>query len=199
MKLAQALELEIQRQKREKWDKIYLHKDGKFFRAYEWSAWLIKTIACTEEFQKERGDPKMLTANRYKTKNNDYVCVGFPLESLSKYMPKFKDVDYATIEDYMEFDLKLENNPDLTYEDIKAHFDNWKDTLQEKEVTKSSSKTSTVTGSGSSSNENIATATGKDGIFSIVSQILSYPIESSSLIDNLNFLMKLRSQLSALL
>ena len=39
-----------------------MHKDGKFFHAYEWSAWLIKAFVCTEGFQKERGDSKMLSA-----------------------------------------------------------------------------------------------------------------------------------------
>lgn len=56
MKIAAALEHEKIREEKENWNKIYLHKDGKFFRAYEWSAWLIKMFVCTEEFQRERGD-----------------------------------------------------------------------------------------------------------------------------------------------
>ena len=62
MRLNDALENEKKRQERESWNKIYLHKDGKFFHAYEWSAWLIKAFVCTEGFQKERGDSKMLSA-----------------------------------------------------------------------------------------------------------------------------------------
>ena len=62
MRLNDALENEKNRQERESWNKIYLHKDGKFFHAYEWSAWLIKAFVCTEGFQKERGDSKMLSA-----------------------------------------------------------------------------------------------------------------------------------------
>ena len=69
MRLNDALENEKNRQEIESWNKIYLHKDGKFFHAYEWSAWLIKAFVCTEEFQKERGDSKMLSAFLYKTKN----------------------------------------------------------------------------------------------------------------------------------
>ena len=61
MRLTPALEFEKLRKDPESWNKIFLHKDGKFFRAYEWSAWLIKTVVCTEEMQKERGDQKMLT------------------------------------------------------------------------------------------------------------------------------------------
>ena len=62
MRLNDALENEKNRQERESWNKIYLHKDGKLFHAYEWSAWLIKSFVCTEGFQKERGDSKMLSA-----------------------------------------------------------------------------------------------------------------------------------------
>ena len=50
MKLSLALEYERLREDPASWNKIYLNHDGKFFHAYEWSAWLIKTVACTEEF-----------------------------------------------------------------------------------------------------------------------------------------------------
>ena len=38
MRINDALENEKNRQESESWNKIYLHKDGKFFHAYEWSA-----------------------------------------------------------------------------------------------------------------------------------------------------------------
>ena len=75
MRLNDALENEKNRQERESWNKIYLHKDGKFFHAYEWSAWLIKAFVCTEGFQKERGDSKMLSAffTRQRRQNTLYL------------------------------------------------------------------------------------------------------------------------------
>jgi hypothetical protein len=74
MKLSAALEYENIRRDQADWNKIYLNHDGKFFHAYEWSAWLIKAVACTEEFQQQRGDAKMLTAMLYTTKNSE--CYG---------------------------------------------------------------------------------------------------------------------------
>ena len=62
MKLSAALEYENIRRNPADWNKIYLNHDGKFFHAYEWSAWLIKAVVCTEEYQQQRGDAKMLTA-----------------------------------------------------------------------------------------------------------------------------------------
>ena len=44
MLIVPALEYEKIRQEAESWNKIILHREGKFYRVYEWSLWLIKTI-----------------------------------------------------------------------------------------------------------------------------------------------------------
>ena len=67
MKLVPALEYEKLRDDANL-NKIILHKDGKFYHIYEWSAWLVKTVVCTEEYQSQRGDAKILAANRYNSK-----------------------------------------------------------------------------------------------------------------------------------
>lgn len=191
MKITPALEFEKLRQDSESWNKIYLHKDGKFFRAYEWSAWLIKTLVCTEEFQKERGDAKVLAANRYVTKKGEYVSVGFPLESLSKYMPNFVDVDFSTIEDYAEFTVEMTEDEEMpTYEELLASFESWKKSLPEKNA--GSTKPSRQVA-------NIDTEGGRSGMFQIMSQVLSYPLESKTPSDNAEFIAKLKRQLVSLL
>ena len=95
MKLSAALEYENIRRNPADWNKIYLNHDGKFFHAYEWSAWLIKAVACTEEFQQQRGDAKMLSAMLYTTKNSEYVITGFPLDSIGKYIPQYVSMNQA--------------------------------------------------------------------------------------------------------
>ena len=191
MKITPALEFEKLRQDSESWNKIYLHKDGKFFRAYEWSAWLIKTLVCTDEFQKERGDAKVLAANRYVTKKGEYVSVGFPLESLSKYMPNFADVDFSTIEDYAEFTVEMTEYEEMpTYEELLASFESWKKSLPEKNA--GSTKPSRAVA-------NIDTEGGRSGMFQIMSQVLSYPLESKTPSDNAEFIAKLKQQLVSLL
>lgn len=84
MKLSAALQYEGMRDDPQSWNKIYLNKDGKFFHAYQWSAWLLKRYVCTEELQQSRGDEKMLAASRTPTKDGEYVMAGFPVESLGK-------------------------------------------------------------------------------------------------------------------
>ena len=54
MLIVPALEYERLRQDESQWNKIILHREGKFYRSYEWSLWLIKTLVCTEELQRER-------------------------------------------------------------------------------------------------------------------------------------------------
>ena len=191
MRLTPALEFEKLRQEPESWNKIFLHKDGKFFRAYEWSAWLIKTVVCTEEIQKERGDQKMLTANRYVTKKGEYVSVGFPLESLAKFMIGFEDFDPNTVDDYAEFTLFTYSEDTANYEDLLSSFDEWKHSLPEKD-TKQTQKPNR-TGS------NVDTEGGRVGMFQILSQVLSYPIESKTPADNAEFIATLKRQLSSLL
>ena len=56
MLIIPALEYERLRQDESQWNKIILHREGKFYRSYEWSLWLIKTLVCTEDLQRERGD-----------------------------------------------------------------------------------------------------------------------------------------------
>ena len=81
MKLVPALELEANRESQAV-NEIYIHKDGKFYHIYEWSAWLVKTFVCTEDFQRERGDAKMLVVSRCRVKGNEYVIIGFPIPHL---------------------------------------------------------------------------------------------------------------------
>ena len=191
MKLTPALEFEKLREDAESWNKIFLHKDGKFFRAYEWSAWLIKTLVCSEAFQKERGDVKILAANRYVTKKGEYVSVGFPLESLSKYMPNYEDVDFETIEDYATFTVEMPNEEEVTYEALQAAFMEWKQSLPEKDTRggqKASRSTARVDSEGS-----------RVGMFQILSQVMSYPLESKTPSDNAEFIALLKRQLAALL
>ena len=191
MKITPTLEYEKLRQDPQSWNKIYLHKDGKFFRAYEWSAWLIKTAVCTEEMQKQRGDQKMLQANRYVTKKGEYVSVGFPLESLAKFMVGFDGFDPSTVEDYAEFALASTDDASTSYEELNAAFETWKQSLPEKDTKQGQKPVHGGAG--------VDTEGGRVGMFQILSQVLSYPIESKTPAENAEFIAGLKRQLASLL
>lgn len=193
MKLSASLEYEKLREDRASWNIIYLNHDGKFFHAYDWSAWLIKMFVCTEALQKERGDSSMIQANRYQTKNSEYVIIGFPLESIGKYIPEY--ISMQPVEDgngdlIIEIALPESINT-MTYEEIKQQYEQWRSECPIKEHKQKTA------GKGAPSNAQMATA--KGGLFSILTQILSWPVESKTPMENAEFIAEMKRQLIALL
>lgn len=188
MLIVPALEYEKQRQDAESWNKIILHREGKFYRVYEWSLWIIKTIVCTEEFQKQRGDDKILSAKRYVgKKTGEYAMSGFPVESLSKFIPEYKNVRPMEGGDDLEVEIDLPLQGDETYDTLFLSFVEWKQKLEiyEPDEKKSGGKGKDAKPSG--------------GAFAIVQKLLSYPVEKKSSAENVEFLSELKELAAELL
>lgn len=187
MRLIQALDNEKQRQAPQNWNKVFLHKDGKFLHAYEWSAWLTKAFVCTEEMQRERGDKSFLSAFRYAAKGSEYAMIGFPLESLSKYFPEYADMqplgDDLVITVNVPFD---ESN--VGYDDLQQSFEEWKSQCPLKEKKPKQNQSSDYNGTG-----------GRAGVFAILQRVVSYPVEQKSMQENTDFLISLKQDIVALL
>lgn len=187
MLIVPALEYEKQRQNPSDWNKVILHREGKFYRSYEWSLWLIKTYVCTEDFQKQRGDSKMLSAKRYiGKKTGEYAMSGFPVESMSKYIPEYQSVRPMEGGDDLEITINLPLHGDETYEALFAAFNEWKQKLEMHETDEKGGNK------------------GKDskprgGVFSIIQRLLTYPVESKSSADNVEFISELKALAAELL
>lgn len=192
MKLVPALEYEKLREDAQSWNKIIVHKEGKFYHAYEWSAWLLKTFVCTEEFQQQRGDSKMLAVNRYKAKEKEYVMLGFPVESVSKYIPSYESLDDMEDNSGIIVSIDLGFDESVSYEQLCADFEEWKESCPMKE-NKVKSRKDITNGDGR------AAALCKSGIFSILTQVLSYPVESTTPSQNIEFISKLKHDVASLL
>lgn len=191
MRLNAALEYEKLRQEKDSWNKVILHKDGRFYHAYEWSAWLIKTVVCTEEFQRQRNDNTILLAQQFITKNNNYVMLGFPVESLSKYIPDY--VDVAALEgDDLEITISLPQDDDVTYEAVRAAFEEWRNGCPVKEHAKNAGK-NVLKGVSQ------AAVLSRSGMFQIVAQVMAYPVEKSTPAENIEFISNLKQQVAQLL
>lgn len=191
MRLTAALEFEKLRDETSR-NKIVLNKDGKFYHVYDWSAWLVKTVVCTEEFQHERGDAKILAASRYNSKTGDYVMAGFPLESVSKYIPS-----HETIEEMEGGDLTIGINlPDelekMTMEEMGNVFEAWKVAQPIKE---SKTKGNQQVRTGDMQSPTLA----RSGLFSIISEVISYPLETKTPTENIEFISMLKQKAVALL
>ena len=62
---------------------------GDFYRAYEWSAWLIVVIAYNDEVRKQSKDRKPLKLSHKQLANSEdtFCFVGFPIKSMEKFIP----------------------------------------------------------------------------------------------------------------
>ena len=187
MLIVPALEYEKNRQQPADWNKIILHREGKFYRAYEWSLWLIKTVICTEDFQKQRGDDKVLQAKRFVgKKTGEYAMSGFPVESMSKYIPEYQTVRPMEGGDDLEITINLPLKGDETYEVLFAAFSEWKQSLEMHDP------------------DEKRNGKGKDikprgGAFAIVQKLLAYPVEKKSSADNVEFISELKELAAELL
>ena len=191
MRITPALAYEKLRQDAESQNKIILHKDGKFYHVYEWSAWLLKTLVCTEELQRERGDAKMLQVNRFVTKSGEYVLVGFPLESVSKYIPEYDDLQEMEGGDLSITITLSDDMQQLSTEQLLTMFEEWKQNQPVKEGRKSTHEIH----AGSSQAPTLA----RSGVFAIISEVLSYPVEQKTPAENIEFISKMKQSIVALL
>jgi hypothetical protein len=191
MKLSAALEYEKLREDASSWNKVILHRDGKFYHAYDWSAWLIKQYVCTEEFQQQRGDEKLLQVNRYPSKNGEYAMLGFPLDSISKYIPAYEDAHKMEDSDDMEITVSIDFG-EADYDALSRMYEEWFANCQLKE--KKGKSNAAMTHS-----DGKAPALARSGIFAILVKVLSYPVEAKTPAENIEFISQLRQEVAALL
>ncbi len=191
MKLSAALEYEKLREDAASWNKVILHRDGKFYHAYDWSAWLIKQYVCTEEFQQQRGDEKLLQVSRYPSKHGEYAMLGFPLDSISKYIPAYENARKMEDSDDMEITVGIDFG-EADHETLSRMYEEWFATCQLKE--KKGKGNAAMTHS-----DGKAPALARSGIFSILVKVLSYPVEAKTPAENIEFISQLRQEVAALL
>ncbi len=191
MKLTPALAYEKQRQDADSMNQIVLNKDGKWYHIYDYSAWLLKTVVCTEEMQQARGDAKMLTVSHCQTKTGDYVIAGFPLESVAKYIPSYTSCHEMTDGDLSISIALPDDMATMTPDELLVMFDEWKQSLPVKEGRKSVRQVT--------SGDTKPAALARSGVFSIVAEVLSYPVEQKTPTENIEFIIHLKQSIVGLL
>lgn len=189
----EAIAFEMKREGDYDWRKVILHKQGKFYRAYEISAYLIKHYLCTEEFQKQRGDSKILQVKHYAKKSYDFVQLGFPLESLSKFIPSYASKQVLDNDDLLIVidgaQIPLEDTP----EKIQCDYETWRLTLPTEVASNNQSKRDIKSGPSQQS------ALARSGLFSIVGEVIGYPLENRTPEENIAFISSLKQKVAGLL
>lgn len=163
---------------------IHFYKEGDWWRAYEWSSYLV-TI-----FPNELDDKHKIKPTRKSLKGTEHgiIFIGLKLSSFEKYLPGIK-VD--NIEDeHIKIDVKDYIN---TIFDINSYYNNlitWKNNFKLKEEFKNENI---------DNNKNEVLITSNNTIFSIISEISSYQIENKTLIENTIFLSNIKNKINKLL
>lgn len=193
MSIAEILEIERNREESSTWNVIHLFKEGSFYRAYEWSAWLTAVVSFNDSVRNGTQDRKPLTVTRKKDKNSDgtFAFVGFPLNSLDKYIPN--NIEFKPISDG-QIDIQIELPADIgeiSFEAISKKIDEWKEGVPIKEEKQKKGKSDESTPFVMSSDRPMS-------ITGIMTQIIAYPLEQKSPMEVVAFVSDIRKRLAML-
>ena len=181
MKLAEIRQIEETREGQ--MNVVHLIKEGAFYHAYDWSAWLLSKFSIGEAKNK----PMVVTASKL---NDGYInaFVGFPATSMGKYIPNDEIAEFNPVSD-TQIDIVLNVDlGDATVEDIRKMVDEWKDSMplkqgkkkerEDREVSKEASRIVRIT--------------------DIIARIVSIPMEEISPKQAYDILRDLRRDISAI-
>ena len=143
-------------------DILHLHREGSFYRAYEWSAFL--SCCYLHDFK--------VTKRLFKGLEQPVTFIGFPETSIQKWMPE--GAELSNIDD-KHMVIKL---PEIMFagkksEELDAEFIVWKDAVPISEPqTRTEKKMRDSSDNRNDSSIPVTTLT------SVMQRILAYPIES---------------------
>lgn len=193
-KLEEVFAQEWDREIPETWNKVYLYKMGDFWRAYEWSAWLISVITFSDKVRMGTKDRKPLHVTRMMRTDIEgtYCFVGFPIKSVEKYIPEREN--FESIDDkHVVITIALPTPTDgseVTFERLKEAVEKWKENYDIKVQKPKKEKPSSTPGPIA-----VARPTGAG----ILAQIMAYPLAERTAVDNIAFISSLKNQITAIL
>lgn len=185
MTIEEIRKIECDRQEPEKFGVIHLISDGGFYRAHDWSAWLMTSFPFGEAVNK----PLKISAKRLK---DGYIAawVGFPVASIGKYVPNDGSITFAPVSD-TQIDVMIalpEEYQNADSEALRKNVDEWKEQLPMNESKKQKRE-----------DREVADAAPRVmRISDVLGRILSFPLESKSPLDAYEFLRQLRQQVVAM-
>lgn len=172
--------LDIEKRNETNLYEIHFFKEGIFWKAYEWSAYLCRVFPSELENNK-----RLKPLKKYcKKENKEYIQVGLQLTSFEKYFPcvvfnenAFKVNDEHIII-YSESFFHEKN-----FEDYEATLNKWKQDVDYRDM-----------------NEEKTSSHKKDKeLRLLLKEIIEYSVEDKSLIENLQFLIQLKRKTIELL
>ena len=193
--LEKVFKQEWDRENPAEWNKIHLYKMGDFWRAYEWSAWLISAVSFNDNVRMTTKDRKPIHVTRMRrtdVEDATYCFVGFPVKSVEKYIPKretFESIDDKHVVITIALPTPTDGS-EVTFERLKEAVEKWKENYEIKVQKPKKEKPSAAPGPMA-----VARPTGAG----ILAQIMSYPLAEHTAVDNIAFISSLKNQITAIL
>lgn len=157
MDINEILKTEQQRQVNDDWRVVILYQEGSFYRAYECSAWLY--CVCIKEFK--------VTHRTMKGIDKSVAFIGFPVSSLSKWMPE-NVIARQVADKHLTLVLPDSMQTELNSTDeYQKAFTEWKSSIPV--ITKDKNE---------ARDEREVAKRNSPSLFGIMQQIMSFPVES---------------------
>lgn len=175
--------------------KIYFRKEGDWYRAFEWSAYLAHYFPNNLE-EKDLLKPlkKML-----RGLDDGYITVGLQLQSIDKFFPIDKELDIISSEEENLIIIDCElffKDSDITINNYENILKDWKNNI---DFLKSESKNATEkVVNNNDNNEKNLVQTKQDSnkiIRNVLLSIKNYHMSNKTLIDNTLFLHTLQEEI----
>ena len=178
MTIVESLQLERSKNLNE----IILFKEGSWWRAYEESAFICR------DFSKQLKEDEKLkpTHRRYKDIEDSCIFVGFPIKSISKYLPGTEN--YTHYNDDMSIlivDISEFLDPNIN---VRNEYERWKNNTPFKVKQKSPINKNQVQPKNNEDNDRYMK------MVMFAQEIISYPIESKTMIENIMFISNLKQK-----
>ena len=213
-KIADILATERNRQEADTWNIVHMYKTGQFYTAYEWSAWIISVISYTEAVRMNTKDRHPLQVTRIKlaTSDDTFCKVGFPFKSIEKFCPERQDFE-GVENDHITFRIPIPqptDGTDITHDRLRKAVDEWtesheikppKRTEEEMKSVREERKAKAANTSPNAAQPTTthAPATTPQPGVGLIKQILDYPLEESTPMDNYSFIKWLKQQITSIL
>lgn len=178
MTISDIIKIENERSDQKQMCVVHLLKEGNFYHANDWSAWLMTKFPIGEAVNK----PMAVTAKKLKD-GYTHAFVGFPVTSLGKFVPNDGTIEFKAIDDN-QLDVTLNVDfGEASFDEIRAQVDEWKESLP---LTDKRSKRE--------DREATEVAPKFTRLSDIVGRILSFPLANKSPMDAWEFVRQLQQQ-----
>ena len=194
--------IEADRKESSTWNVIHLLRDGNYWHANEWSAWLV-AVVITDEMRRRHPEEERVPPTPVKkfAKNigGEYIFVGFQEKSFDKYLPKEMQMDWKPV-DVLRIDVAVELPAELgevSYERLLGMYQEWK---KQTPLSKEKEKEGKTAGArnalaGGADALPFAGSAVVPSVMAVATRILSFPLHSRTPMQAHEFIAELQREM----